>query len=103
MRLMQLHVHDLNGSIKSRRQIFVRQGLILPWTVTRGLHAALCREKPNTWRNLRVAGGVLGSLQAAFEPTLLAPARQMTCGFGALCVNANHLRNRRGFYSFAYC
>ena len=103
MRSMQLHANGLNGSIKGHRQIFERQGLILPRIAARGLHAALCREKPNTWRDLRVAGGVLRSHQAAFEPTLLAPARQMTCGFDALCVNANHLRNRRGFYSFAYC
>ncbi len=97
------NVNDLSRSIKSHRQIFGRQASILPQAVARAPHAALRREKPNTWRDLRVAGGVLRSHQAAFEPTLLAPARQMTCGFGALCVNADHLRNRRGFYSFAYC
>jgi len=97
------NVNGLNGSIKSYCQIFWRQASILPQAVVCAPHAALRREKPNTWRDLRVAGDVLRSHQAVFEPTLLAPARQMTCGFGALCVNANHLRNRRGFYSFAYC
>ena len=100
---MQLHVNSLNGSIKGHRRIFERQDLILPWIAARGLHAALRREKPNTWRDLRVAGGVLRSHQAAFEPTLLAPARQMTCGFGAPCADVDNLRTRRGFISFAYC
>ena len=105
MGLVSVHANanGLSRSIKCRRQIFGRQASILPQAVARAPHAALRREKPNTWRDLRVAGGVLQSHQVAFEPTLLAPARQMTCGFGALCVNAVHLRNRRGFYSFAYC
>ena len=101
--MMQSNGIGLNGSIKSHRQFLLRLGQILPCTPSKPVRTALRREKPNTWRDLRVAGGVLRSHQAAFEPTLLAPARQMTCGFGALCVNADHLRNRRGFYSFAYC
>ena len=97
------NVNGLSGSIKSYRQFFGRQRLILPLNTPARRASAMRREIPNTWRDLRAAGGVLQSPGAAFEPTLPAPARQMTCGFGALCVNANHLRNRRGFYSFAYC
>ena len=102
---MQMHVKvkGVSGSIKSLRQIFGRRCSILPLNMPLCMLSVMRREIPNTWRDLRAAGGVLQSPEAAFEPTLPAPARQKTCGFGALCADADHLRNRRGFYSFAYC
>ena len=101
--MMQSNGIGLNGSIKSHRQFLLRLGQILPCTPSKPVRTALRREKPNTWRHLRAAGGVFRPTQATFEPTLLAPARQMTCGFGAPCADVDNLRTRRGFISFAYC